>query len=142
MKVLASQLAVLTEGRPKTWNRYLEQIEFAYRTTPHTSTGESPFYLMYGYDAQMPDFSAFKQLEAARFIEPMQKIAMERMELLRQARTEAFHRLLLIAEKQKEENNQRECRNIEYEIGELILVKISPVELQRELAPKLCHKWT
>ena len=26
----------------------------AYRTTPQTSTGESPFYLLYGRDAKIP----------------------------------------------------------------------------------------
>ena len=26
----------------------------AYRTTPQTSTGESPFYLLYGQDAKIP----------------------------------------------------------------------------------------
>ena len=142
MKVLGNQLAMLTNGRPKTWNRYLEQIEFAYRSTPHPSTGESPFYLLYGYDAQLPNFEAFRELEKNRYIGDMQKEAKERLEILQAAREDALEKLILLAQKQEFKYSKEDVSQIEYEIGQLILVKVSQVELQRSIAPKLQNKWT
>ena len=40
------------------WDRYLAFVLFAYRVKPHSSTGESPFFLMYGRDARIPTESA------------------------------------------------------------------------------------
>ena len=39
MKVLGNQLAILVEGRHRSWDTCLPQIELASRTTPHPSTG-------------------------------------------------------------------------------------------------------
>ena len=36
------------------WDLYLQHLLFAYRTKPHCSTKESPFYLLYGQDARLP----------------------------------------------------------------------------------------
>ena len=33
------------------WDKYLPYLLFTYRTKPHDSTGESPFYLLYGRNA-------------------------------------------------------------------------------------------
>ena len=40
------------------WDLYLPQLLFAYGTKPHESTGESPFYLLYGRDACLPTEAA------------------------------------------------------------------------------------
>ena len=36
------------------WDEHLQHVLFAYRTKPHESTGESPYYLLYGRDAYLP----------------------------------------------------------------------------------------
>ena len=36
------------------WDKHLQHLLFAYRTKPHESTGESPFFLLYGWDARIP----------------------------------------------------------------------------------------
>ena len=36
------------------WDEHLPYLLFAYRTKPHESTGESPFFLLYGRDAHIP----------------------------------------------------------------------------------------
>ena len=36
------------------WDEHLHHLLFAYRTKPHKSTGESPFFLLYGRDARIP----------------------------------------------------------------------------------------
>ena len=36
------------------WDEHLQHLLFAYRIKPHESTGESPFFLLYGRDARIP----------------------------------------------------------------------------------------
>ena len=36
------------------WDEHLHHLLFAYQTKPHESTGESPFFLLYGHDARIP----------------------------------------------------------------------------------------
>ena len=45
----------------KDWDELLGPVLFAYRTAPHTSTGETPFSLMYGRDARVPTSLDFYQ---------------------------------------------------------------------------------
>ena len=44
------------------WDRYLSGVLWAYRNTPHESTGEKPFFLMYGLDCKGPTEAAFLPL--------------------------------------------------------------------------------
>ena len=52
--MLRSMLAKHCKEFGPQWDVHLQQLLFAYRTKPHESTRESPFYLLYGCDAQLP----------------------------------------------------------------------------------------
>ena len=41
------------------WDEHLPYLLFAYRTKPHESTGESPFFLLYGWDGRLPCIDVF-----------------------------------------------------------------------------------
>ena len=56
LKQMMSKL--VSKGRHN-WDTLLGPVLFAYRTTPHTSLGESPFYLVYGSDARVPSSLSF-----------------------------------------------------------------------------------
>lgn len=43
------------------WDLNLQQLLFAYRTKPQDSTGESPFFLLYGRDAKLPTETALSK---------------------------------------------------------------------------------
>lgn len=41
------------------WDKYLSEVLWAYRNTPHESTGEKPSFLMFGLDCRSPTEAAF-----------------------------------------------------------------------------------
>ena len=53
-KVILSQLKRRLGSAKGLWAEKLPEILWAYRCTPHTSTGETPFNLTYGTDAMLP----------------------------------------------------------------------------------------
>ena len=52
--VLKSMLKKMCQERHKDWDRYLPAILFAYREVPQSSTGFSPFELLYGRTVRGP----------------------------------------------------------------------------------------
>ena len=53
-RTLRAMLAKHSREFGPQWDVHLQQVLFAYRTKPHESTGESPFYLLYGRDTRLP----------------------------------------------------------------------------------------
>ena len=39
---------------PTNWDKYLNQVLASYRITPNLATAESPFFLVYGRDPNLP----------------------------------------------------------------------------------------
>lgn len=55
-KCLKQMLKKISDDTPQTWDRFLQPLLFAYREVPHTSTGFSPFELLFGYEVRGPLF--------------------------------------------------------------------------------------
>ena len=53
-RTLTDMLAKTVERNGKNWDTLLPYVLFAYRTSPQQSTGESPFYLLFGHDPELP----------------------------------------------------------------------------------------
>ena len=53
-KYLKPTLKKLCEKYPANWNKYLNQVLASYRITPYLATAESPFFLVYGRDPNLP----------------------------------------------------------------------------------------
>ena len=51
---LAEGLSMYVSTHQKDWDRHLPMILFAYRVSPSATTGESPFYLLYGREPRLP----------------------------------------------------------------------------------------
>ena len=53
-RTLKAMLTKVVANRGRDWDRLLGPLLFAYRTMVHSSTGETPFFLLYGRDAKLP----------------------------------------------------------------------------------------
>ena len=53
-QTLANSLSHYVQESQKDWDQWIPYVVFAYNTTPHTSTGETPFFLTYGMDPEIP----------------------------------------------------------------------------------------
>ena len=52
-------LAAYSNSNQTNWDLYLPLVLFAYRTSQHASTGESPFYLLYGREPRLNDLDNY-----------------------------------------------------------------------------------
>ena len=62
-KTLRAMLAKHVKTLGSDWDVHLQQLLFAYRSKPHLSTGESPFFLLYGRDARLPTETVWKHVQ-------------------------------------------------------------------------------
>lgn len=53
-RTLHELLRTLSPEQKSNWPAYLQQLTFAYNTTVHQTTGEQPYFLMFGQEAQLP----------------------------------------------------------------------------------------
>ena len=53
-KYLKPTLKKLCKKDPANWDKYLNQVLASYRITPNLATAESPFFLVYGRDPNLP----------------------------------------------------------------------------------------
>ena len=53
-KYLRPTLKKLCEKDPPNWDKYLNQVLTSYRVIPNLATAETPFFLVYGRDQNLP----------------------------------------------------------------------------------------
>ena len=53
-KYLKPTLKKLCEKDPSNWDKYINQVLTSYRVTPNLATAETPFFLVYGRDPNLP----------------------------------------------------------------------------------------
>ena len=117
-KFLKASIRKLCQEDTATWDQVLDQILFAYRCCPHTSTGEAPYTLLYGRVPPLPIQKLIKCVESYKGDNPLGK------------RREESRITLSIATKMMERMRANQKRHYlhrrsthKFQVGDLVLLK-------------------
>lgn len=116
-RCLESYLRCFVAEQPKTWSYWVSWAEYWYNTTYHESIGKTPFEVVYG--RQPP--------KLIRFLSNETKVAAVALEL--QERDEALSQLkahLLRAQQQMKTYADKKRRDVKFEVGEWVFLKLRP----------------
>ena len=119
------------------WDKYLPGVLWAYRNTPHESTGEKPSFLLFGVDCRGPTEAALlptNQVEPAE----LDSYREEMVKSLSSARELAV-RSLQETQKKSKQRYDAKATDRPYKLGEWILVRFPKEESGRNR--KLSRPW-
>ena len=119
------------------WDKYLSGVLWAYRNTPHESTGEKPSFLLFGIDCRGPTEAA---LLPPNPIEPVE-LDDYREEVIRNLSSARELALKVLQESQRKSKQRydRKTKERSYKTGEWVLVKFPKEESGRNR--KLSQPW-
>ena len=129
--VLKSMLKRMCQERPKDWDRYLPAILFAYREVPQSSTGFSPFELLYGRTVRGP-MQILKELwtgdcgdEVRNTYQYVLELRNHLEETCRLARESLYE-----AQGRQKHHYDKKARDRQYKVGQKVLVLL-PTEANK-----------
>ena len=71
-KYLKPTIKKLCEKDPANWDKYINQVLASYRITPNSATAESPFFLVYSRDPNLPCINFWNQCNI--FLETLTRV--------------------------------------------------------------------
>uniref|UniRef100_A0A3B3IF94 Gypsy retrotransposon integrase-like protein 1 n=1 Tax=Oryzias latipes TaxID=8090 RepID=A0A3B3IF94_ORYLA len=120
-RTLHDLLRTLPVSRKRDWNVCLPQLLYSYNTTPHHSTGESPFFLMFGQEPRLPvDFLLGRVQEPVEGT--VQEWVQEHKARLKLAFEGTREKLLAAADRRKRGHDEG-VRDPPLSEGQLVLVR-------------------
>jgi Integrase core domain/Chromo (CHRromatin Organisation MOdifier) domain len=132
---ISTMLGKLTGLYQEDWDLYIPYALYAYRTAVHATTGETPFFLVYGRDEVSPSDMRLRQwIEGKKTTTDYTKLVIQRLQAARE-------RVIKNSVKQKETNQKYYDRGREpstFELGDVVWLKLGqnkPGEA-RKLKPK------
>ena len=121
-RTMHNLLRTLSAEQKKKWPEYIMELTQVYNCTPHTTTGFSPFYLMYGREPRLPlDLFLGEKDQEWRAVMPTQWLA-EHLERLRVAHNKAGERLRSQAAKRKERHDNGKTTP-DLKAGDLVITR-------------------
>ena len=123
-RTLKQMLAKVVTRRGRNWDKVLGAVLFAYRSTPHQSTGETPFYLVYGREPNLPTAMNF-HVPVTKFpvVETDYGVALEKE--LKYARSLAKQNLET-SQKQQKKYYDKKAKGSDLKVGDLVMLKVQP----------------
>ncbi|KAK2996170.1 hypothetical protein RJ639_029539 [Escallonia herrerae] len=122
------------------WVDELPKVLWAYRTTPHSVTGETPFSLCYGTEAMLPVEIGVPTIRALHFSELNNNVGLRaNLDLVEEARTQAHIRSFIVKQRVARYYNQK-VRSKQFNEGDLVLRKLE-VSNPKAATGKLSPNW-
>nr|XP_008373299.1 uncharacterized protein K02A2.6-like [Malus domestica] len=143
-KVLIGILEKMVKERPGMWHLRINEALWAYRTSPQTATGMTPYLLTYGHDAMLPvklSVNSLRIIEQSSLFSAEYSQAMrQELEDLEDARFDAYN--LLVAQKKIAERayNQR-VRKKTFDERELVWQTVLPLGIKYPRFDKWSPNW-
>ena len=119
------------------WDSYLPGVLWAYRNTPHTSTGEKPSFLLFGIDCRSPTEAAYMPVSDIRPLN-LEDYREQLMAMLSSAREIAANSIQR-AQKTYKHQYDRHARPSNLRVGDWVLVRFPQDECGR--FRKLSRPW-
>lgn len=133
---LCRSLKRLCQG--KEWNRFIDQVLWAYRSLKHSATGESPAYLLYGVELRLPIDNKHQEALKSRkriTIQDLEKRHEQLSRFLPEVRKQALNR----SKKAQDKRVGKSKSDTPFKIGDKVLRHCS--WLDNSLSGKLEPKW-
>ena len=133
---LCQFISMFISSDQKDWNNHLAAILFAYRVSPHDTTGESPFCLLYGREPRLPVHVSL--LPPRNESSSITKHCARIVQTLEEAHAIARENIQRAQQKMKEIYD-RSARDPKFMIGDKVWI-YTP-KTKKGLSRKLMHHW-
>ena len=121
----------------KDWDTYIPSILFAYRVSPQASTGDSPFYLLYGQEPRLPpDVSLLPPDNLSSSVAKHRSRIVQQLEAAQAMARTNIQR----AQQQMKAQYDKAAVNAPFEVGQRVWV-FTP-KPRKGLSKKLRHMWS
>ncbi|KAL7834629.1 hypothetical protein SRHO_G00288760 [Serrasalmus rhombeus] len=121
-RTLHDLLRTLPPEEKRHWPRHLSQLTFAYNTTPHQTTGQTPHFLMFGCQPRLPVDFLLGTGEITQDPEPLEEWVSKHQQSLQLAHEHVRQRSKEQAQRRSRNNNEQ-VRDAGFEEGQLVYLK-------------------
>lgn len=141
-KTLETMARAYAQGAKETWAEWIHLLEFTYNATVHSSTPESPYFLLYGYQPRSPlDFLVSQSKEAPVRYSNNDKVDafLQSLEMHRSAARTAIAR----AQAKQANSYNKGRRLVDFPVGSLVLLNPHSLEWKEAKGEgaKLVQRW-
>ena len=137
-RTLENMLSMTVKEDQSDWDLQIPFVMAAYRATPHSSTGYSPNFMMFGRESAMPTEVAYGLPQGTTTVDQHSYVE-DLLASLRKAHRIAFERMGRAAERQKRYYDAHTAPVL-YEVGDQVW-KFHPLK-KPGISPKLQSFWT
>ena len=123
-RTLKQMLQKLVSKGDKDWDKKLGPVLFVYRTTPHSSSGETPFCLVNGRDPNLPSTLSFS-VPQVKYPVIETEFGKELAKELKYAR-ELARKNIQSAQRAQKQHYDRGVKDVELQVGDFVMLKVEP----------------
>jgi predicted aspartyl protease len=136
---LVNMLAKFVSDNQKDWDVYLSHVTFAYNTSNQESTGDSPYFLMYGREPILPLDNQLHSTDSSEMFSSVSEYRTKLISVLEEARRLAIEHTQKAHMLQKDRYDSQHI-NTQFIAGERVWL-FTPNK-KKGLSPKLMSRWS